>query len=273
MKNIIVPVDFSATADNAASYALELAIFYNANLHLYHAFEIYPPLNEYTYLVSAVEMQQAADFELAKFKEKLVARFSVKTNIVLKAESVSLYNGLNAYCKTIKPDLIVMGLSGKSALTRLVVGSNTVHAVQHLSYPILVVPPKASFIPIRKLGFACDYNAVVATTPVGAIKKLVKDFNAQLHILTVEASPTVPAEKIEESAYVAEFFNDLKPEYHTIQSTDVTEGINFFVEQTKADWVVVIPKKHNLIDKLFKRSQTKDLLYHTTVPILCIHEE
>ncbi len=273
MKNIIVPIDFSATAENAASYAFELATFYHADLHFYHAYEVYPPLSEYAYLASVQEMQSATDFEMEKFKEKIASKYSAKTNIITIAEGVNLLSGLNDYCNNVKPDLVVMGLSGKSAFTKLIVGSNTIQVVQHLSYPILVVPPKANFIPIRKLGFACDYNAVIASTPVGPIKKLVKDFNAELHILNVEASPNVPAKKIEESAYLAEFFNSLMPEYHTIQSSDITEGINYFADLTKVDWIVVIPKKHNLIDKLFKRSQTKELLYHTSVPILCIHEE
>jgi len=273
MKNIIVPVDFSATAENAASFAGELAAFYHADLHLYHAYGTYTPLSEYAYLVSTGEMQEAADFELEKFKEKLVARLSPQINITTKAENVFLQTGLTDYCNTLKPDLVVMGLSGKNALTRLVVGSNTVYAVQHLTYPVLVVPSKASFVPVRKLGFACDYNAVIATTPVGPIKKLLKDFNAELHVLNVEATPNVPAEKVEESAYVAEFFNEFAPEYHTILSADTTAGINYFAQQTKVDWIVVIPKKHNLVDKLFKRSQTMDLLHHTTVPVLCIHEE
>jgi nucleotide-binding universal stress UspA family protein len=273
MKNIIVPVDFSAAAENAANFACELAEFYHADLYLYHAYGTYTPLSEYAYLVSTGEMQEAAEFELEKFKEKLAARFSVTIKIKTKAENVFLQTGLSDYCNTIKPDLVVMGLSGKNALTRLVVGSNTIHTVQHLTYPVLVVPPKASFIPVRKIGFACDYNSVIATTPVGPIKKLVKDFNAELHILNVESTKNVSAEKVEESSYVAEFFNEFNPEYHTILSADITAGINFFAQKTKVDWIVVIPKKHKLVDKLFQRSRTADLLHHTTVPVLCIHEE
>lgn len=273
MKKIIVPVDFSATAENAASFAAELAAFYHADLHLYHAYGTYAPLTEYAWLVTTGEMQSAAEFEMEKFKENLASKIKATLHIETRVESVFLQTGLVDYCNSLKPDLVVMGLSGKNALTRLVVGSNTIYAIQHLTFPVLVVPPQASFIPVRKLGFACDYNAVIATTPVGTIKKLLRDFNAELHVLNVEAAPAVPAEKVEESAYVAEFFNEFHPEYHTILSHDVTAGINYFAGKTKVDWIVVIPKKHHLMDKLFKRSQTTDLLYHTTVPVLCIHEE
>lgn len=273
MKKIIVPVDFSATAENAAFFAAELAAFYHADLYLYHAYGTYVPTNEYAWMVSMNEMQDAAAFEMEKFKENLESRVTVPPHIETKVENVFLPAGLPGYCDAMKPDLVVMGLSGKNALTRLVVGSNTIYAIQHLTYPVLVVPPQARFVPIRKLGFACDYEEVIASTPVTPIKRLVKDFNAALHILNVETRVLVSDEKMEEGEHLKELFKDCIPDYHTILSEDVTAGINYFAEKTKADWLVVIPKKHNLMDKLFKRSQTNDLLHHTTMPVLCIHEE
>jgi hypothetical protein len=72
--------------------------------------------------------------------------------------------------------------------------------------------------------------------------------------------------------YISELLHELKPTYQTILSADVTNGINWFAYKGKIDWVVVIPKKHKLTEKMFTRSQTKELLYHTHVPVLCIHE-
>lgn len=217
-------------------------------------------------------MREAANFELEKFKENLESKLSVPPKIITKADNGFLQSGLPEYCNAENPDLVVMGLSGKNAFTRMVVGSNTIYAIHHLTYPVLVVPPKASFAPVRKLGFACDYEAVVATTPVEPIRRLVKDFNAALHILNVETGVFASDEKIDERKHLKELFRDCIPDYHTILSHDVTAGINYFAEKTKADWLVVIPKKHNLADKLFKRSHTTDLLHHTTMPVLCIHE-
>jgi nucleotide-binding universal stress UspA family protein len=273
MNKIIVPVDFSAAAENAAFFAAELAAFYHAELHLYNAYGTYTPVSEYAWIVTANEIHEAAAFEMEKFQENLESKLSVPPRMVTKVEEVFLQAGLPAYCDEQKPDLVVMGLSGKNAFTRLVVGSNTIYAIQHLTCPVLVVPPKANFAPVRKLGFACDYEAVIATTPVGPIKKLVKDFNAALFVLNVEAGVVVHDEKSEAAKHLKELLKECNPEYQTVISKDITAGINYFAEQTKADWLVVIPKKHNLMEKMFRRSQTSDLLHHTTMPVLCIHEE
>jgi nucleotide-binding universal stress UspA family protein len=274
MKKIIVPVDFSTTAETAAKFACELAQFYRADVCFFYVYEVLIPLPEYGFTVAnPEEMKEAATYELEKFRDKIRKDLTVPLTIDLKTEAGILGDSLSTLCDEWQPDLVVMGLSGKTALTKLVVGSNTIRAIHQLKYPVLVVPPNAEFMPIRKIGFACDYKKVIESTPVAPIKKLVKDFNAELHVLNVEYTlEAISAEKVAEGMYISELLKDVKPYYSTIYSQDITEGINWFVDKEKIDWVVMIPKKHNLIDKIFGRSQTKSLLYHAHIPVLCMHE-
>ena len=67
-------------------------------------------------------------------------------------------------------------------------------------------------------------------------------------------------------------FEGFKPEYHFAEDTDFTECINEFVAAKSIDLIITIPKKHGLIDSLFKRSHTKMLAFHSHVPLLVIHD-
>jgi len=92
-------------------------------------------------------------------------------------------------------------------------------------------------------------------------------------VLNIEYNNTMTSdEKIKESQQVSELLYDLKPAYQTIISGDITNGINWFADKEKIDWMVMIPKKHNLVEKVFGRSQTKELLHHTHLPVLCSNE-
>jgi nucleotide-binding universal stress UspA family protein len=271
MKRIIVPVDFSATAENAALYAANVAQFYRADMWLFYNYSLMPVLSEYAYSgVSDADMQSAAMFELEEFKKKIQAQLLVPVNISVKAAGGDLIEALNDLCEEIKPDMVVFGLSGKNALARLVVGSNTIRAIHQLKYPVLVVPPKAVFLPVRKVGFACDYKKISASTPLSLLKKVVKDFNADLHVLNVEYSDNTGP--LDEGSNITGFFEELKPYYSAIYSQDITHGINWFAEKEKIDWILMIPRQHNFMDKIFGRSQTKELLYHTKLPVLCMHD-
>lgn len=274
MKTIIVPVDFSITATNAAEFAGNLAAFYGAEIWLYHAYQIPIALSEFAYpVVDIAEMQKAAEHELALLKELTQSKLRRAITINLKAEMNVLQLGLNNFCNELKPDMVVMGLSGKNALTRLIVGSNTIKTVYELTYPILVVPPKAEFIPVRKIGFACDYKQVEKTTPVALLKKIVTDFHAELHVMNIDQdNRNLDPDKVHESFLINDLLRDTKAEFHSIEAGEITDGINWFVDRSKLDWLVVIPKKHRLLEKIFRRSQTKELVYHTHIPVLCIHE-
>ena len=126
---------------------------------------------------------------------------------------------------------------------------------------------------LLKIGFACDYKQIEETTPVALLKKIVTDFNADLHILNVDFNNRhFTDDTMQESFGLKELFKDVNPEYDSIESENVTTGINQFVEKAGLDWIVVIPKKHTVLQKIFHRSHSTDLLFHTSVPILCIHQ-
>ncbi len=274
MKKIIVPVDFSKTANNAAVFAGNLANFYNADVWLYHSYELPVSIGEFTYpLFDVAEMQVAAMHELEMLAEN--TQQHIRSNVVfnLKAEMGLIVDGLASFCEAIKPDLVIMGLTGKDALTKLVVGSNTIKAIHEIKYPILVIPPMAEFIPVRKIGFACDYKQVKETTPLSLLKKIVTDFNAELHILNIDfENRNFSPEEVHESFLLDDMLEGMKANYHSIEAEDISTGINWFADKEKLDWVVVVPKKHTLVQKIFSRSQSNQLIYHTHVPVLCIHQ-
>ncbi len=274
MKTIVVPVDFSPVSANAAEFAGNLAAFYGGELLLYHTFELPIGVSEYAYPIFSVdEMQAAVLHELEILKENTQSKLRSKVTIKVKTEITVLENGLEALCNEIKPSLVVMGLTGKNALTRLIVGSNTIRAIHYLTYPVLVVPPKGQFVPLQRVGFACDYKEIAESTPLTLLKKIVADFRAELHVMNVDYNnENFEPGMVQESFALNAALQEIKPVYHNVEAKDVTEGINSFAAASKIDWIVIIPKQHTLVQRIFARSHSEELLYHTTLPILCIHE-
>ena len=101
----------------------------------------------------------------------------------------------------------------------------------------------------------------------------MQDFNAELYVVNVHPhNKEYSHQELLEGMFAGELLRRVKAEYHTIESNDVTEGINWFADKAHLDWIVAVPKKHNFAESFFKHSHTKDLLYHTHVPVLCMHE-
>jgi hypothetical protein len=102
---------------------------------------------------------------------------------------------------------------------------------------------------------------------------MVTAFGAELHVLNVDyESKHFKPDTPEESLMLHTLLKDLNPDYHFINHADVEDGINEFVASNNIDLLITIPKKHKLLDSLFKPSSTKQLVTQSHVPVMCVHE-
>ena len=275
MKTIIVPTDFSPTATNAMNFAADMAMNINASLMLLHVYQVPVSMTDVpVVLISADELKKDSERQLNEAKESLTHITSGKVKIYTEAIMGDVADELEDVCNRIEPFAVVMGTKGTSGLERMLFGSTTLTAIRHLKWPVIVVPPGKEYgAGIKKIGFACDFDKVVENTPVQFIKNMVKAFNAELHVLNVDyENRHFKPETPEESLMLQTLLEDLNPAYHFVNNKDIEDGINEFAETNNIDLLITIPKKHSLLDGLFKHSSTKGLVMQSHVPVMCVHE-
>jgi nucleotide-binding universal stress UspA family protein len=275
MKTIMVPTDFSPIATNAANFAADMAVNINADLMLLHVYQVPVAMAETpVVLVSAEELRKDSEAKLEDLRSSLLHITSGKIKIHSKAIMGDITDEIEELSEKLQPFAVILGTRGASGIERILFGSTTLRAIRHLKCPVIIVPPGKEYgAGIRKIGFACDFEKVVERTPVQFIKNMVKEFRAELHVLHVDHEgkhfkPQTP----EESSMLHALLQDLNPSYHFIDNKDVEDGINEFAEKNNIDLLITIPKKHGIIDTLFKHSSTKELVTHSHVPVMCVHE-
>ncbi|MEO5563690.1 MAG: hypothetical protein ABIR18_09655, partial [Chitinophagaceae bacterium] len=106
------------------------------------------------------------------------------------------------------------------------------------------------------------------------IKALVKKFHALLYVIHINTNheEEYDSEIIEQSASLHKMLKGLRPQYHFLNNTGVEKGLSDFSERNKLDLLIIVPKKHTLLRKLFHKSCSKSLALHTHVPLMAIHE-
>ena len=276
MKQIIVPTDFSASATSAMNYAVEMAKHIGASIHLYHVYQVPVAVSDVPVVIVSVEELKKNAVEQLNYLKKGLEHVNADNPVTITTETVmgNTVDELEELCKRTKPFMVVMGSRGSTGMERILFGSTTLTAIKHLTCPVTVVPPGSSFKGIKKIGFACDFKKVVETTPTQYIKQMMKEFGATLHVLNVDYEnkqfrPEVP----EESLFLHTLLGDLDPQYHFIQNRDIEDGINKFAEENNLDLLITIPKKHTLLEALFRKSSTRQLVFESHVPVMCIHEK
>ena len=279
MKTLVVPTDFSSVSVNAMNYAVDMAQAINAGIVLLHVYNV--PVSYTDAPVSPVstisieEVKRTSEERLEEMKRNITRITSGQLEVFTEARLGDAIDELDELCKSVQPLAVIMGSHGSTGFERLIMGSTTLTAIRHLKYPVIVVPPGTTYHGIKKIGLACDFKDVVESIPVDYIKDMVYEFGAELYVLNVHYNDDdkhYKDETILESAYLDAMLQDIKPIYYFLNKKDVVEGINEFAEQNNLDMVMVIPKKHRLIDNLFHKSRSRELVTHSHIPIVSIHE-
>ena len=275
MKTIIVSTDFSAISLNAVNYAADMACVINTDLSIIHVCPIPVILTEVaTPPYTLEELVEDAEQKMIPLKQKIKTRTGEKIKINTIVKTGELIAGINAYCDLLDTYAVVMSVEDSSAFDRFLFGSKTISAIKQLVWPVIAVPPDAKFTSLQKIGLACDFRKVLETIPVEEIKRLVNNFNAELYVLHV--SPQNKESLIkginEGSVWLHDILGELHPKYRFINDTDIEKGLAEFAEKNNLDLLITIPKKHNFISNIFQHSHSKELVLHSHVPVMSIHE-
>jgi len=279
MKTILVPTDFSATATNAAHYAVHLAKQLNCSkIIFYHAYQV-PIMTDAVMtpveLLGIDEIKEASEKGLERFRRTLQEYAGADSGIELETinEFAFLTDSIDEVCKVNSVDLVIIGITGGDKMEEVLIGSNTISVARHTTVPVIIVPSEVEFTPVKEIVLVCDFKKVIETTPVEPVRKLITETNAKLFVLNIDHEHKQTTDDTPfESLMLDTLLQGLNPEYHFIDNADFVEGINQFVTNKKVDLIITIPKKHGWFEGLFKRSHTKMLAFHTHVPLVVMHD-
>ncbi len=272
MKKIILTTDFSPAALNAANYAADMAVAINADLLLLNIPALPVMYSDIPPLTAPEEIMKNAEETLNELKKQLGRKTANKIKIDTKVQMGTFFIELKSVCDATHPFAVVMGSQGTTNAERLFFGSHTVYVMKHLMWPILAIPRGTKFSDVKRIALACDFKKVVDTTPVEEIEKLVKNFNARLYVINTGTTTVHHPEMVFQSGLLQVMLEDLQPEYHFVTSHDIDEGIMNFCEDNNINMLIVLHKQHSLLDKLTQKSHAKQLILHSHVPVMAIHE-
>lgn len=261
MNTVIVPIDFSDTSLHAATYAVQvLSVQYGSTMLLYHSY-------------TKDEEGAEALITLEGIKKKLLEKHFLNIEILAVKED-NFVLGLERAVRHRKASLVIMGITGRSAIAQVFIGSNTLKFAETKACPVLIVPEHAVYREINNVMLASDFKDTFHTVPSAPIKDFLKSFRPKVHIVNVDPQHyiQITEDHEKEKQSLKDMFLEYQPEFYFLRLYDVDDALNLFAEEMKIDLIISIQRNHSFREKLFKRSRTKSLSYHSNIPILVVHE-
>jgi nucleotide-binding universal stress UspA family protein len=275
MKLLLVPTDFSPISDNATKFAMDMAKAMGSKIMLVNMYQIPISFSEVPLVtISLDQLKKISEDKLRELKENIDRITDGNIHVYTQSILGEVTEEVKKLCETLHPFAVIMGTRGVSGLGKFFLGSNSLSIVGKIDTPVFVIPPGSTFKPFKKIGLATDMKDVVQNMPVEEIRQLVNYFNADLHVLNVDYERKhFTTYTPEESLNLDTMLSGLNPVYNFIENKDIDEGLNEFAAKNNIDLLVTLPKKHHLLEKILEKSHTRELIYHTNVPLMCIHQK
>lgn len=282
MKKILVPVDFSATAENAADYATDLAHGIGARVELVNVFQMPEFSPAAASLVWPHEQYKLLEEDAKKALNKLVGKVEQKFKkahheLDFKAEVFGrLLHGkidqeVGKYFAECKMNLIVAGLNRADRLMKAFKG-NITRKIIELKMPVLFIPSCCRFNNPKKIAFATDLTSSDISV-LCTLAELAKPFNAEILIMHSDDAngPEISLQQIADFLQlVAGKVNYRNIYFRQVKSEQVKDGLDWIVENGQIDILTMVHRKHGFLHHLIKGSYTVDMSDHIQIPLLVL---
>lgn len=274
MKTILVSTDFSKNSDNAIHFALELNKKLRANVILFHSYVV--PI-----LAGDMPVIMPSDDELKSESDKLLSQLRNKCREEYPGMDIETMlspgypeDEIPKALVEKNADLLVMGTQGASGLREVLIGSITATVMNNTECPVLAIPEDAQFKGLHKIVFATNYadNDFENIEQVVEIARLFEAEVIMLHVSTRQLDTAYEYAAIE--TFKERIRSDSQYEkvsFKLLESREVVDGLNFYLDETKANMIVMSMHHRTFFQQIVNRSKTKKMAFHTHIPLLAFH--
>lgn len=279
MKKILVPTDFTPTAENAIETARMLAKKHNAEILFLNVIELNSgevlnttggPASHATFAdgILIQESIKRAQDEMARLVD--VSKFQG-----IKAEyEIKLGNPFGHIFSSIEDhniDFIVMGTKGASGLSEIIIGSNTEKVVRKAKCPVLAIKESLDENSFRNIVYATNFGTNEAGV-VAAIKDLQSTFNSKVNLVWINTPNNFKSDATNRPL-LDKFVKDHglnNCSTHVYSDIIAEDGIRNFAEYIDAGLIVMGTNSYTGISRLIRGSIAEDMINHAVRPVMTV---
>ena len=276
MKKILVPTDFSTYAAKALDYATGLIRITGGEIFLLHVCnQLNPKYSRHENLIKEYNDQEVRKLsgKLTQVQEELM-QTGVRVHTLLYngdiTESVlwiAQQNGVDA---------IVMGTQGATGIKTAIFGTKTSSVIQESMVPVIAVPYNYVWKEPHHILIAIN-EAEEDPKLFDPVFKLASLFNAEVKSVVYSDQNAKAAEVMESSRVIHKAQQRLNKHFgiqntETVHITgrDFHQTLQEYIEKNQIDLLVMVTHRRKFIQSLFKFSMTRQMAYHTTIPLMSL---
>lgn len=281
MKTLLIPVDFSATSDNAVNFAIEwsksygydriilLKTFYDTVFdHIVVSAEYAPVSPHYM-----SRERQEATLQMDILSQHIITKTANSIQVISMVSEAPLLRAIMEVVREESPELIVLGSDNYSYSSGSFVAGNVISIAKASPVRVLVVPANYTYQPVKNILVPCDYKTLDSLHKLENLQIPPQWKDSKLLVLNVDAKERYldPDEQLKAAEqHVHERLRDYKHDICYSNDKNTINGILNFTEKHKVQLIISLPGKHSFLYYLTHKSISDAICRNAREPVLIL---
>ena len=275
IQKVLIPYDFSETAELAIEHAVFMAKLHKAEIILLHIIESF----SFATAISSAFGKSQSEFEnkieasakdkLQQLTEKLHHDSGMK--VTFRIENGKIYKKIVAIAEEVNCDIIIMGTHGVSGFQDFLVGSNTYRVVNSAPCPVISVQVHSKKIGFKDIVLPID-NSYSSRQKVKFAVEIAKHYNSIIHIAGIMTMSDVDLQrKFEVKIHQVQGYLEEHEIAHTVKifKTDNSPAATLtYSNQINADLLIIMTEQEG--SGVFMGNYAQQLINQSKIPVLSI---
>ncbi len=278
IRRILIPYDFSETADLALEHAVFMAKLHKAEIIVAHVIESF----SFSTAISSAFGKSQSEFDekiTSSTNERLQAlvdklHHDSGMSVTFRTENGKIYKKLVGIAEEVSADIIIMGTHGVSGFQDFLVGSNTYRVVMAAPCPVISVQVHAKKIGFKDIVLPID-NSHASRQKVKHAVEIAKHYNSIVHVAGLMTMSDVDLQRrFEIKIHQVASYLEEHEVAHTVKifktDSSPTTTLNYS-SQINADLLIIMTDQEG--SGIFMGNFAQQLINQSKIPVMSIRPD
>lgn len=272
IKRILVPYDFSETADLSLGQAVSMAKLMHAEIFLLHIVETttFPSFIAHAFTGFEKKVEETSNEKLQEKADKIQAETSIKVHVITEAGKI--YKRIVHTAKQAHIDLVMMGTHSESH-GGYSVGSNTLKVVQECPCPVISMTCEGTTNGFRRIALPID-DSPESRQKVNHAMELALKYGATVHVVGLMRSGNEDYQrkfriKVEQ---VEDFLagHGVRTEVNYQAGDDIAKATLDACQALSADLLIIMTEQEPSLTGLLMGSYASKVVNRSKIPVMTV---
>jgi len=277
IKKILIPFDFSETAELSLEHAVHMARLHKAEILLLHVVESASFTSAIAHAFSK-GYEKDVEGETTRKLEEVARKIHQETSVQvsIKTDVGRIYKKIVSVSRDNEVDIIVMGTHGTSGYERFSVGTNTAKVVSESSCPVLSVQTHAKKIGFKRIVLPID-DSTTSRQKVNYALEIARHYGSHVYVLGLinfgneeaQRKFKIKVDQVEEWLHK----HQVSSETHYVHGDNLAKLTMEYSEKVDADLVVIMTEQEFVLTGFFMGTWATQVVNHSKIPVMTVHPD